>query len=175
MTTLRVGKCYRNFTRPYTRKSKVKSKSYIKAVPQNKVVRYDMGDLTKKFEYSVNLISNQNIQLRHNALESARLVVNRRLTDKLGPKGFFMKLRVYPHHVLRENKMLSGARADRLQTGMSHSFGKPIGLAAQVKKNSIVFSINVDKISLETAKEAIKTAIPRLPGKFTVNVEKVSS
>ncbi|MCD4666289.1 50S ribosomal protein L16 [archaeon] len=174
MVSLRVGRCYRKITRAYTRKSKVKSKSYIKAVPQSKIVRYDMGDNKKDFEFKVNLISNQSIQLRHNAVESARLVINRRLQSKLGPKGFFMKIKPYPHHILRENKMLSGARADRLQTGMSHSFGKAMGLAAQVKKGKTVFSISVDKIGLDIAKEAIKTARPRLPGKFSVVIEKNS-
>ena len=30
-----------------------------------------------------------------------------------------------PHHVIRINKMLSCAEADRLQTGMCGAFGKP--------------------------------------------------
>ena len=49
MATLRKGKCYTHITRPYTRRSKVKAKAYIKTVPPSKVVRFDMGDSKKDF------------------------------------------------------------------------------------------------------------------------------
>jgi large subunit ribosomal protein L10e len=171
MATLRKGKCYSKPIRPYTRKSKVKSKSYIKTIPANKIVRYDMGNIKGKFNNTINLVSNQDIQIRHNALESARLVVFRRL-QKIGNNNFYLKLKAYPHHILRENKMLSGARADRLQTGMSHAFGKPIGLAAQVKEGSVIFSVDVNKENLKNAAEAIKLAVPRLPGKCSIEFKK---
>ena len=38
---------------------------------------------------------------------------------------FHIRVRVHPFHVLRINKMLSCAGADRLQTGMRGAFGKP--------------------------------------------------
>ena len=38
---------------------------------------------------------------------------------------FHIRIRVHPYHVLRINKMLSCAGADRLQTGMRGAFGKP--------------------------------------------------
>ena len=171
MATLRKGRCYSKPVKAYTRKSKVKSKSYIKTTPQNKIVRYDMGNLKEQFNHTIKLISNQDIQIRHNALESARLVIFRRL-QKLGINNFFFKLKIYPHHILRENKMLSGARADRLQTGMSHAFGKPVGLAAKVKRGRIIFSVDVNKENLKPATEAMKLAIPRLPCKCSVEVKK---
>src|SRR3989338_4508863 len=171
MVGLRKGKCYRKLTRAYTRKSKVKSKAYIKAIPQNKVVRYDMGNSKGNFDHTINLVSTQRIQIRHNALESARLVVFRRLQE-LGINNFYLKLKAYPHHVLRENKMISGARADRLQTGMSHSFGKPVGLAAQVKEGTVVFSVDVNKDNVNKATEALKLATPRIPGRFFIEIRK---
>src|SRR3989344_1682852 len=171
MATLRKGRCYSKPTGAYTRRSKVKSKSYIKAVPQNKIVRYDMGNLRGTFDHSVNLISGQNVQIRHNALESARLVIFRRL-QALGNNNFYFKLKAYPHQILRENKMLSGARADRLQTGMSHAFGKPMGLAAHVKKGNVILTINCNKENLKAATEAIRLAIPRLPAKCLVEINK---
>ena len=170
MATLRKGRCYRNLTGAYTRKSKVKSKSYIRAVPQNKIVRYDMGNLKGTFDHAVNLISNQTIQIRHNALESARLVIFRRL-QKMGNNNFYFKLKSYPHQILRENKMLSGARADRLQTGMSHAFGKPVGLAAQLKRGNTILTINCNKEHLKVVTEAIRLAIPRLPAKCLVEIK----
>ncbi|MBS3143675.1 50S ribosomal protein L16 [Candidatus Woesearchaeota archaeon] len=171
MAGLRKGKCYSKKTKAYTRRSKVKSKSYIKTIPANKIVKYDMGNTKGNYENNVNLICKQDIQIRHNALESARLVIFRRL-QKIGLNNFYLKLNIYPHHILRENKMLSGARADRLQTGMSHAFGKPIGLAAQVKRGKSIFTIKVNKEHLKSAAEAIRLAIPRLPAKCSVEIEK---
>lgn len=173
MATLRKGKCYRKLVRPYTRKSKVKSKSYIKTIPSSKVVRYEMGDPKKQFKYEINLISNDTAQIRHNAIESARQVTNRRLQLKLGNTGYFLQIKAYPHHILRENKMLSGAHADRLQTGMSHAFGKSVGLASQVKKGKKIFTLKVDDNGLELGKETMKLAIPRLPVKCFIEVKKV--
>src|SRR3990167_8787152 len=164
MVGLRKGKCYRKITRAYTRKSKVKSKAYVKAIPQSKIVKYDMGNLKSNFDHTINLVSTQNLQIRHNALESARLVVFRRLQE-LGNNNFFLRLKTYPHHVLRENKMISGARADRLQTGMSHSFGKPVGLAAKLNNKSVVFSVEVNKDNVDKATIALRLAMPRIPGR----------
>jgi large subunit ribosomal protein L10e len=173
MATLRKGVCYRKVTRAYTRKSKVKSKAYIKTVPANKVVRYEMGEMKVGYEYEVNLISRQKIQLRHNAIESVRQVVNRRLNEKVGIKNYFMKLRLFPHQILRENKMLSGAHADRLQTGMQHPFGRSVGLAAQVKEGKAIFSVWVKKEYINGAVESLKLASPRLPGKYSIEVKKM--
>ncbi len=171
MANLRKGRCYSRLIKAYTRKSKVRSKCYIKTTPQNKVVKFDMGNLKGDFDHVVKLSSHQNIQIRHNALESARLVIFRRLQKIVGLSNFHLKLKLYPHHVLRENKMLSGARADRLQTGMSHAFGKSVGLAAQVKRGKTIFIININKENIKQATEAIKLAVPRLPGKCYVKVE----
>src|SRR3990167_5406776 len=174
MATLRKGRCYSKITGAYTRRSKVKSKSYVKAIPQNKIVRYDMGNLKGSFNHTINLISTDNIQIRHNALESARLVIFRRL-QKLGNNNFYFKLKAYPHQILRENKMLSGARADRLQTGMSHAFGKPVGLAAQGKKGKVILSTKVDSENLEAVKDVMKKSIPRLPCRCSVEIKKIDS
>ena len=173
MAGLRKGHCYSKLVRPYTRYSRVKAKNYIKAVPTNKVVRFEMGDSKKSFQYEITLVSNIDHQIRHNSLESARQLVNRRMYTKLGPKGYFLKLKIYPYHILRENKMLGGAHADRLQTGMAHSFGKPVGLAAQAKKNNTVFSAKVDQNGVETAREALSLARPRMPGKYRLEVKKL--
>ncbi len=167
MAGLRKGHCYTGLVRAYTRKSKYKSKAYIKGVPPSKLVKFDQGDLKKEFESAVFLKSKQPIQLRHNALESARQMVNRNISETLG-NNFRLKIRVYPHHILRENKMLSGAGADRMQTGMQRAFGKPVGSAAQVKKGQPIISLHVDKKDVEAAKKALHTAIHRLPGQYYI-------
>ena len=174
MVGLRKGHCYTTVKRAYTRKSKFKMKGYIKAIPQSKISRYDMGDLKKTFPYRVSLVTKGPVQVRHNALESGRLAVNRRLTVNLG-NNFFFKIRVYPHHVLRENKMITGAGADRMQTGMQHAFGRAIGIAAQLKKGQTIYSVDVEESALQAAKEALHRAIPRLPGKYSIEIAKIVS
>ena len=172
MATLRKGHCYSHVKRAYTRKSKYKRKGYIKAIPTSKIIKYDMGDLSKKFPYRVDLVSKIPIQIRHNALESCRQIINRHLTRLIG-SDFYLKLRVYPHHVLRENRMLTGAGADRMQTGMQKAFGTPIGIATQLKKNQKLFSVKVEKESINKAKTALKKATPRLPGKYSIDIVEI--
>jgi len=163
MAKLRKGVSYRSWKRPYTRKSKYRKKNFVRASPHNLIVRYDMGDLQKKFEYKLEIKSKSALQIRHNALEAARKSGNRVLEKKTGKVGFMLKLRVYPHHILRENPLASGAGADRMSTGMAHPFGKPIGLAAQIHKNQTIFDIHVDKNNLPAAKEAAKRIQSKIP------------
>ena len=171
MAGLRKGHAYsRVVKRAFTRKSKFKKKGYVKAVPTSKVVKYDMGDLKKDFPKQVHLVSKQNLQIRHNSLESARVLINRRINQKIGP-NYRLKLRVYPHHVLRENKMLTGAGADRMQSGMQRAFGKAMGVAAQIKEGQKVFTVFVDEPDVEKARLALKAGVSRLPQKYFTIVE----
>jgi len=172
MAKLRKGVSYRGLKRPYTRKSKYRKKNFVRASPHNLIVRYDMGDLKKKFEYRIEVNSLQDLQIRHNALEAARKSSNRVLEKKTGKVGFMLKLRVFPHHILRENPLASGAGADRMSTGMAHSFGKPIGLAAQVHKGQTLFEIHVDKNNIPVAQEAANRIRSKVPGKCRVLVIK---
>ena len=91
MATLRKGHCYSNITRAYTRKSKFQKKGFIKAIPTIKVVRYSMGDPKKEFKYAIRLISKVPHQIRHNALESSRQIVNRALSEKVGISNYFFR------------------------------------------------------------------------------------
>ena len=166
MATLRKGKCYRALSRPYTRKSRFQKKNFLRAVPNSKVVRFDMGEATKSFEWEVNLVSKVPHNIRHNAMESARRVILKELQEAIGLTGYHFKVRTYPHHALRENKMLSGAHADRLQTGMAHSFGRIVGLAARIQKGQKIFTANVGSEHVEAAKKALMKARPRLPGSY---------
>ena len=72
---------YKDLERPYTRISKYRKKSYIKANPNKVIVRYDMGDVNKKFPCTLNLLSKTGLQIRHNAIESARQSSNRLLVS----------------------------------------------------------------------------------------------
>lgn len=169
---LRPAKCYRRIKRAYTRISKFKKFSFVKTKPANKVVKFSIGDQNRKFSHQVSLISKVPIQIRHNAIEASRLVVNRRLTEFLG-KDYFFIIRVYPHQILRENKMLTGAGADRMQKGMQKSFGRPTGLAAQLKKKQPIFTVSVDEKNIDLAKAALKKACPRLSGAWGIEIKKL--
>ena len=158
MAKLRKAVAYRRIERPYTRKSKYKKLSYVRSTPASKVVRYDMGNPGKQFENVFHLLAKSDLQIRHNAIESARVACIRVLEGKLGKAGFHFIIRMYPHHILRENPLAAGAGAGRMSTGMQRSFGKCIGIAAQVFKGKEMLTVKVDAINAQTARDALKAA-----------------
>ena len=170
MARLRTFTSYRNLKRPYTRTSKFKAESYIKMTPNVKIARFDNGDPRKVFQYTLNLLSKSDLQIRDNALESARQTSNKLLETYLGLSGFHLKIKVYPHHIMREHALASGAGADRFSSGMAHSFGKPAGVAARIKKGQSIFQVSVDKQNLGVAKQALERASKKLPCACTIQV-----
>jgi len=128
-----------------------------------------MGEKSKTFPFKVELLVKDAIQIRHNALESCRQIINRNLIRRIGSE-YYLKLNVYPHQIIRENKMLTGAGADRMQTGMQRAFGTPTGVAARLKRRQTVFSVKVNKDGVDHAKASLKKATPRMPGHFVINV-----
>jgi len=173
MAKLRNWACYRDYKRPYTRYSKYRKLCYIRARPANRISRYT-GGTQANFEYNVDLITTESIQLRDNALESARQSCNRLMEATLGKTGYFIQMKVYPHHILRENPLAAGAGADRLSTGMAHNYGRPIGIAAQLKKGQAIFTIKVNKDKIPTAREALYAASYKLPRKCAVVVKQIA-
>ena len=170
MARIRKFVAYRRLKRPYTRVSKFKAEAYIRMAPNVKVVRFNSGDPSKTFAYTLNLLSKSDLQIRDNALESARQTSNKLLESYLGLNGFHLKVNVYPYQVLREHALASGAGADRFSSGMAHSFGKPIGVAARVKKGQTIFQLRVDKQNLGIAKQALERASKKLPCPCTIQI-----
>ncbi|MCD6495844.1 MAG: 50S ribosomal protein L16 [Candidatus Aenigmarchaeota archaeon] len=161
---LRPAKCYSRLKRPNTRVSKHKPrKSYVKGVPYPKIRSFEAGK--KKVEYSIKafLVTKGAVQIRHNALEAARIAANKALETKLGSGMYFLKIRVFPHHVLRDNPIATGAGADRYQTGMRLSFGRPTSTAAQVSKNQKIIEVHVSPGKEGVAKRALKVASAKMP------------
>jgi large subunit ribosomal protein L10e len=115
-----------------------------------------MGNPNGSFTHKLELVVLEAAQIRHNALEAGRIAAHKYLSKVLGEDRFCFIIRVYPHHVLRENKMMAFAGADRLQEGMRRAFGKPIGLAARVAPGSVVAEVRVDRSAIEVAKEALR-------------------
>ena len=141
-------------------------------IPGSRVVHYDMGDLKSDFPLSVSLIANDACQIRHNALESARVSANRYLVKELGRLNYHFKLRVYPHHVLRENKQATGAGADRVSDGMRGAFGKAVGTAARVQKNQKIFTVSSKPQNFLKLKEALRKASHKLPTTCSIVIDK---
>jgi len=147
-------------------------KKYIRGSPSSKIVKFTMGDTSGSYKYQARLIAEKEVQIRHNALEAARVAANRILSEKLG-NSYLLRILPYPHVVLRENKMIFGAHADRLQDGMRNAFGKAVGLAARVKSNQPVIMVNVNEDGLEVATQALKRGGAKLPTPCHVVIEKL--
>ncbi len=169
MARLRKFASYRRLERPYTRTSKYKKKSFIKATPRHIIVRFNMGNPKKKFQYTLTLCAKEGLQIRHNSLEAARQSSNRLLEKAIGTGDYYLQVMVYPHHILRENPVAAGAGADRFSTGMSHNFGKPHSVAARVKKGQAIFKLEVNKGKIKTAREALKRMQHKLPCTCLIN------
>ena len=171
MARLRKFVCYRGLERPYTRVSKYKEKSFIRMNPNPRITAYETGNTKRKFDHILRLNSKIGVQIRDHALESARQAANRFLERNLGTGSYHLKLRKYPHHILRENPIAAGAGADRFSTGMKKAFGKPIGVAAQIREGHTIYEVSVNKANVEAAKTALTRASKKLPCTCAVVIE----
>ena len=143
------------------------------------------------FPTCVHLVSNEYEQLSSEALEAARICANkyvlphsnptststnssssRYLVKIAGKEGFHLRVRVHPFHVIRINKMLSCAGADRLQTGMRGAFGKPQGTVARVNIGQIILSVRTRDSHRATAIEALRRSMYKFPGRQKIIVSK---
>ena len=85
----RPGRCYRNCSRqPYTRKK------YIHRQPASRIVSFDMGDPSGKFEVEISLVGLEKCQIRHQALEAARIASNRSMQREVGRRNYHLRIRV---------------------------------------------------------------------------------
>ena len=161
-----------------TRRSRKQQLSYIKMVPPQKIVRFNMADSKGfdegKYQIKVTLSTEENIQIRDLALEATRQSIHKDFTDDF-QKDFFLRCNAYPHNILRNNKVFSGgSKGERIQTGMSKSFGTPEGRAAVVKKGKPVFTGYFSgEFNIPKARQAFKKTSPKLPCATRIVVEKV--
>lgn len=113
-------------------------------MPDPKIRIFDLGRKRANvddFPLCIHLVSNEYEQLSSEALEAARICANKYLVKNTGKEGFHLRVRAHPFHVVRINKMLSCAGADRLQTGMRGAWGKPNGTVARVNIGQIIMSV----------------------------------
>lgn len=154
--------------RSYTRRK------YMRSVPVSKIILFDMGDLanSQAFQLELSLIAHSNVRATHNALEAARVAANRYLLNKLGEKGYYLKFRIYPHDILRENKQATGAGADRVSDGMRRAFGTPVGLAARIRSGQKIMTARVNLPHYDIAKTALRKGGLKLPVRGTISIDK---
>jgi large subunit ribosomal protein L10e len=166
MAILRKASSYsKGRSRPYTRKAKSRKKAYIKTIPGLKVTKFNMGNVADynsgKHEFIVTLESLEKAQVRDNALEACRTLLNKTL-DKAIPGQYYFEIKVYPHNILRENKAAAGAGADRLSSGMKHSFGVVIGRAARLSPGKEILFVSTNS---ERAARVAKVAMLKIKSK----------
>jgi len=169
MASLRKANAYsKRKVTPYTRVSKRRKKSYIRTVPPQKIVKFEMGKSSLiregKLPHKLKVVTTENFQIRHNALEACRQFLNKKLDKELAGQYLF-KVVPFPHHIQRENKMLTGAGADRMQTGMQLAFGKSVGKAAIMKpgKDLFIFYLPTEK-GVKFARKLVRQIKSKLPG-----------
>jgi large subunit ribosomal protein L10e len=143
-----------------------KNKPYIKSrycrgVPDSKIRIFDCG--AKKtnvdnFPFVCHLVSDEKQQISACALEAARIACNKYLTKNTGKEGYHIRIRLHPFHVIRQNKMLSCAGADRLSSGMRGSYGKPMEMAARINIGHQMMSVRSKDVNQHHVVEALRRA-----------------
>lgn len=165
------AKMYRQIKGPaFTRRE------YMGGVPNKRILRFHLGNKVAaergEFPIKVTLTSENAVQVRHTALEAGRMTANMRIRNAAGSLGYSLQVRVYPHHVLRENKQATGAGADRVSQGMQQAFGKNVGTAARVKAGQALVTINCHPEHFIDAKDALRKASMKFPTPCRMKVEK---
>jgi large subunit ribosomal protein L10e len=160
------GRMYRKIMQhAYTRRE------YMGGVPGNRIIQFESGVATGDFPIRLTLIAEERGQIRHTALEAMRQTAVRALDAGVGRENYHLQVRVYPHHVLRQNKQASGAGADRVSMGMRLAFGKAIGTAARVEAGQPILQVRVTTKGVAAAKEAFRKAYNKVATPCHIDIE----
>ena len=164
----RPSRCYRYCNGKPWPKSR-----YNRGVPDPKLRIYDVGNKRAAYDVlpiCVHLVSDEKEQITSEALEAARITCNKYLNKTCGKDFYHLRIRVHTWHVLRINKMLSCAGADRLQSGMRGAFGKAYGKACRVKIGTELMSIRTIKSNVKHTLEAFRRASMKFPGRQKIAI-----
>jgi len=150
-----------------------KNKPYIKSrfcrgVPDSKIRIYDCGAKktpVDQFPFVAHLVSDEKEQLTACALEASRVACNKYLVKNAGKEGYHIRTRTHPFHVIRQNKMLSCAGADRLSSGMRGSYGKPMEMASRISIGQVIVSVRAKDNNAHHVIEALRRAKFKFPGR----------
>jgi len=166
----RPARCYR-----YCKNKPYPKSRFNRGVPDAKIRIFDLGRKranVDEFPLCIHLVSNEYEQLSSEALEAARICANKYMVKTAGKESFHLRVRPHPYHVVRINKMLSCAGADRLQTGMRGAFGKPNGLVARINIGQIILSLRTKDSLRPNALEALRRSQYKFPGRQKIIVSK---
>ncbi len=144
-------------------------KEFARGAPNVRIARFSNGTARDDYDVKLRLVSTEKVQIRHIAIEAARVSANKGFSD-LG-EDYFLEVKIYPHVILRENKMIATAGADRLQEGMRRAYGKPVSLAARVKRGGTILELSIMNARMSLAEECLKTAASKLPA--PMKIEKI--
>lgn len=158
---------YRQITQlAYTRRE------YTGGIPNSQLIQFETGTVQREYSVTLLLVTNERAQMRAQALEAARIAGNRHLEKHIGKNNYFFRVRVVPHHILRENKQATGAGADRVSQGMRRAFGTNVGYAARVETEQAVFECRTMPEFVKHAKEAMWKSAMKLPTPCRIVVSK---
>ena len=164
--------------RPHRCYRYIKGKAYPKsrfnrACPDPKLRFYESGKKKAGYETfpsCIHMVSDEREQITSEALEAARVAINKHMVKNFGKEGFHLRIRKHTWHTLRINKMLSCAGADRLQAGMRKAFGKSYAKACRVKIGDVLISLRIKKENMKVAAEALRLGKNKLPGRQNIMV-----
>merc|ERR1711872_789233 len=164
----RPARCYR-----YCKNKPYPKSRFCRGVPDPKIRIFDLGRKkadVRELPLCVHLVSDEYEQLSSEALEAGRICANKYMVKHCGKDQFHVRVRLHPFHVIRINKMLSCAGADRLQTGMRGAFGKPQGTVARVAIGQTIMSVRTKESNKASAIEAFRRAKFKFPGRQKIFV-----
>lgn len=137
-------------------------KEYMGGIPHCKITQFDTGNVHMDYRFHYDVIADEAAQVRDSSLEAARVAVVR-VMERVASNNFHFKVRKYPHQILREHKMATGAGADRISDGMRLAFGKPVSHAVRANIGDRLFTLYFRGENLEDAKDALRKASCKLP------------
>ncbi len=145
-------------------------KEYMGGIPHCRITQFDTGNVHQQYKFHFSMLAEEAAQVQDKALEAARISIVR-VMDRAASNNFHVKVRKYPHQILREHKMATGAGADRISDGMRLAFGKPVGHAVRANIGDTLITLACRSENVPDAKEAIRKASSKLPTPVRVLVE----
>ncbi|KAG8517319.1 60S ribosomal protein L10 [Galemys pyrenaicus] len=167
----RPAHCYR-----YCKNKPYPKSRFCRGVPDAKIRIFDLGRKRQKWMSSPSVATwcqmNMSSFPPRPGGNPARICANKNMVKSCGKDASHVRVRPHPFHVIRINKMLSCAGADRLQTGMRGAFGKPQGTVARVPIGQVIMSICTKLQNKEHVIEALCRAEFEFPGHQKIHISK---
>ncbi len=134
---------------------------YMGGIPHCRITQFDTGNVHQQYRFQFSVKAEEAGNIQDKALEAARVSIVR-VMDKAASNNFHLKVRKYPHAILREHKMATGAGADRISDGMRLAFGKPVGHAVRVQIGATLLTLGCRSENVPEAKIALRKASNKL-------------